>query len=129
MDDETSARTRLEKENSELQSQLQELQEDLDSEKDSRNKAEKARRILNDELEHLRDSLEQSETSTATQQDIRTQREQELAQLKKTLDEEIAAHESSIISLKNKHSKTMAELDQQLESLKKVNMKKKIFGR
>lgn len=115
-----SARAKLEKENNELQMQIQELQDDLDSEKQARSKAEKARRMLNDELEHLRDSLEQSESSTAAQQEIRTQREHELAQLKKTLDEETAAHESSLTSMKNKHSKVVEELHQQLDSMKKV---------
>ena len=120
VEEEMSARARSEKENSLLQGQLQELQDDLDSEKDSRARVEKARKTLNDELEHLRDSLEQSESFTAAQQEIRTQREQELLQLKKTLDEEIAAHQASVASMKTKHSMLVKELDQQLESLKKV---------
>jgi len=122
VEEEMSARARIEKENSLLQAQIQELQDDLESERDSRTRVEKARKILNDELEHLRDSLEQSESSTAAQQDIRTQREQEVMQLKKTLDEETAAHEGSMASMKTKHSMLVKELDQKLESLKKVSL-------
>ena len=115
-----SARAKVDKDNSELQAQIQELQDDFDSEKEARAKAEKARRMLNDELEHLRDSLEQSESSTAAQQEIRTQREHELAQLKKTLDEETTSHEVSLASMRSKHSKAVEDFHKQLESLKKV---------
>ena len=83
-------------------------------------KAEKQKRQLNDELENLRDSLEESESSTAAQHEIRAQRENEVAQLKKTLDEEVAAHEAAVASMRSKHTKAVEDLNEQLESLKKV---------
>ena len=54
------------------------------------------------------------------QQEIRAQRENELAALKKTLDAETAAHEEAIAVMRSKHSKAMEELNEQLESAKKV---------
>ena len=48
MEEETAARVKLEKENRELQSLLQETQDDLESEKEARTKAEKMKRQLND---------------------------------------------------------------------------------
>ena len=68
----------------------------------------------------MRDSLEESESSTAAQQEIRTQRENELAQLKKTLDTETVGHESSLTSMRQKHSKAIEDLNDQLEAAKKV---------
>jgi len=119
-EDEAAARAKLEKENRELHGQLQELQDDLDSEKEHRMKVDKQRRQLQDDLEQLRDSLEESESSTAAQQEIRAKRENELAHLKRTLDEETAAHESALSAMKSKHSKVAEDLNEQLESLKKV---------
>ena len=54
------------------------------------------------------------------QQEIRTQRENELAALKKTLEDEMGAHEEAIAGMRSKHSKAVEELNDQLESAKKV---------
>ena len=119
-EEEAAARAKLEKENRDLHSQLQEMQDDLESEKEVRMKVDKQRRVLNDELESLRDMLEESESSTAAQQEIRTQRENELALLKRTLEEETAGHEAAITSLRQKHAKSIDDLNEQLEAAKKV---------
>lgn len=55
----------------ELQAQLSELQEDLDSEKLARNKAEKLKRDLSEELEALKTELEDTLDTTAAQQELR----------------------------------------------------------
>lgn len=55
----------------ELQAQLAELQEDLESEKQARNKAEKLKRDLSEELEALKTELEDTLDTTAAQQELR----------------------------------------------------------
>lgn len=60
----------------ELESQLTELQEDLEAEKVARAKAEKQKRDLNEELEALKNELLDSLDSTAAQQELRAKREQ-----------------------------------------------------
>lgn len=55
----------------ELQAQLAELQEDLESEKMCRNKAEKLKRDLSEELEALKTELEDTLDTTAAQQELR----------------------------------------------------------
>lgn len=55
----------------ELQAQVSELQEDLESEKLSRNKAEKLKRDLSEELEALKTELEDTLDTTAAQQELR----------------------------------------------------------
>lgn len=55
----------------ELQAQIAELQEDLESEKASRNKAEKQKRDLSEELEALKTELEDTLDTTAAQQELR----------------------------------------------------------
>ncbi len=71
-------------------------------------------------MEQLRDSLEESESSTAAQQEIRTQRENELAHFKKTLEEETSNHETTVASMRQKYSKAIEDLNEQLESARKV---------
>lgn len=119
-EEEASARAKLEKENRELQSQLQEIQDDLESEKEARAKVEKQKRMLNDELENLRDVVEETESQTVAQKEIRSQRENELAQFKKTLEEETAGHEAAVTALRSKHAKAMDDLNEQLEAARKV---------
>ena len=55
----------------ELQAQMSELQEDLETEKASRSKAEKLKRDLGEELEALKTELEDTLDTTATQQELR----------------------------------------------------------
>lgn len=55
----------------ELESQITELQEDLESERAFRNKAEKQKRDLGEELEALKTELEDTLDSTAAQQELR----------------------------------------------------------
>lgn len=70
-EDEVSQKNNALKHVRELQAQLSELQEDLESEKISRNKAEKLKRDLSEELEALKTELEDTLDTTAAQQELR----------------------------------------------------------
>lgn len=59
-------------------------------------------------------------SSTAAQQEIRAQRENELAQFKRTLEEETANHEATVAAMRQKHSKAIEDLNDQLEAARKV---------
>ena len=72
-------------------------------------------------MESLRVMLEESEGSAATQQEIRGQRETELLAMKQTLEEEAASHESAISAMRHKYSKQIEELNEQLDSARKVS--------
>ena len=74
------------------------------------------------ELEKLHDMLEETASTTATQQEIRAKRESELAALKNTLQEEMASSEASHTSMRQKHVRAMEELNEQLDTLKKVSI-------
>uniref|UniRef100_H3A9S4 Myosin heavy chain 10 n=1 Tax=Latimeria chalumnae TaxID=7897 RepID=H3A9S4_LATCH len=67
----------------ELQAQITELQEDLESEKASRNKAEKQKRDLSEELEALKTELEDTLDTTAAQQELRARPERDCSQLQR----------------------------------------------
>ncbi|KFO69280.1 Myosin-10, partial [Cuculus canorus] len=114
----------------ELQAQIAELQEDLESEKASRNKAEKQKRDLSEELEALKTELEDTLDTTAAQQELRTKREQEVAELKKAIEEETKNHEAQIQEIRQRHATALEELSEQLEQAKrfKANLEKNKQG-
>ena len=68
VDEEIATKNQLQKSVREIESQLSELQEDLESEKNMRGKAEKQKRDLNEELEMLKNELLDSLDTTAAQQ-------------------------------------------------------------
>ncbi|KAG7491621.1 hypothetical protein MATL_G00005590 [Megalops atlanticus] len=125
-DEEVAQKNNALKQVRELQAQLAELQEDLESEKAARNKAEKLKRDLSEELEALKTELEDTLDTTAAQQELRTKREQEVAELKKAIDEETKNHESQIQEMRQRHSTALEELSEQLEQAKrfKSNLEK-----
>lgn len=71
VEEEAAQKNNLLKQLREIQSQISELQEDLESEKAARAKAEKQRRDLGEELEALKSELEDTLDSTAAQQELR----------------------------------------------------------
>merc|ERR1712077_175885 len=104
----------------ELEAQMNELGEDLETEKEARLKAEKGKRDLNEELEALKNELLDNIDSTAAQQELRIAREKELATLKKSLEDETINHESQITDMRHKHSSESAELNNQLDQVKRL---------
>ena len=66
-------------------------------------------------------TLEESEGSAAAQQEIRGQRETELKAMKQTLEEEAASHESAVSAMRQKYSKQIEELNEQLDGARKVS--------
>ncbi|XP_061767733.1 myosin-10 isoform X1 [Nerophis ophidion] len=125
-DEETAHKNNALKQIRELQAQLAELHEDLESEKICRSKAEKLKRDLSEELEALKTELEDTLDTTAAQQELRTKREQEVAELKKAIEEESKNHEAQIQDMRQRHSTTVEELSEQLEQAKrfKANLEK-----
>uniref|UniRef100_A0A7N6BAF6 Myosin, heavy chain 10, non-muscle n=1 Tax=Anabas testudineus TaxID=64144 RepID=A0A7N6BAF6_ANATE len=125
-EDEISHKNNALKQVRELQAQLSELQEDLESEKQARNKAEKLKRDLSEELEALKTELEDTLDTTAAQQELRTKREQEVAELKKAIEEETKNHEAQIQEMRQRHGTVLEELSEQLEQAKrfKANLEK-----
>lgn len=68
VDEEGAVKALAQKALRELESQLTELQEDLEAEKAARSKAERQKRDLNEELEALKNELLDSLDTTAAQQ-------------------------------------------------------------
>ncbi|XP_015260034.1 PREDICTED: myosin-10-like [Cyprinodon variegatus] len=125
-DEEAAQKNNALKQVRELQAQLAELQEDLESERICRSKAEKLKRDLSEELEALKTELEDTLDTTAAQQELRSKREQEVAELKKAIEEESKNHEAQIQDMRQRHAQVLEELSDQLEQARrfKANLEK-----
>jgi len=117
IEDEGTLGSKYAKQIKELQSRLEELDEELAIERANRSKAEKSRAILKKDLEDLGSRLEEAGANTATQVELNKKREGELARLKGELEEHNIAHEGTLAALRMKHNNTMAELGEQIDNL------------
>merc|ERR1711923_173618 len=123
IEDEGTLGSKYSKQIKELQSRLDELDEDLAVERANRAKAEKSRSVLKKDLEELGAKLEEAGANTATQVELNKKREGELARLKGELEELNISHEGTLAALRMKHNNTMAELGEQIDSLNANKMK------
>merc|ERR1719447_1378803 len=117
IEDEGTLGSKYSKQIKELQSRLDELDEDLAVERANRAKAEKSRSVLKKDLEELGSRLEQAGSNTATQVELNKKREGELARLKAELEELNISHEGTLAALRMKHNNTMSDLGEQIDNL------------
>jgi myosin heavy chain 6/7 len=123
IEDEATLGSKYSKQTKELQSRLEELDEELSIERGNRAKAEKSRAMLKKDLEDLGSRLEEAGANTATQVELNKKREGELARLKGELEELNIAHEGTLAALRMKHNNTMAELGEQIDGINGNKMK------
>ncbi len=120
-EEEVAHKTTFQKNMRELEGQLQELQEDLETEKEARNKAEKQKRDLSEELEALKSELEDSLETSVAVQELRNKRELEVVSLKKQLEEEGKHKENQIQEIRAKHAAAQEQLNEQIDTAKRVS--------
>merc|ERR1739844_305240 len=87
IDDEGTLGSKYGRQVKELQSRLEELDEELTVERQNRAKAEKNRSTLSRDIGDLAEKLEDAGNNTATQIELNKKREAELSKLKAELDE------------------------------------------
>ncbi len=123
IEDEQTLAGKYSKQIKELQSRLEELDEELSIERQNRAKAEKNRAILSRDIEELGSRLEDAGNNTSTQIELNKKREAELSKLKAELEESNIAHEGTLAALRQKHNNNMSELGEQIDSLNKMKAK------
>merc|ERR1711937_1087986 len=117
IEDEASLGSKYTKQIKELQSGLEELDEELSIERGNRAKAEKSRSMLKKDIEDISSRLEEAGSNTATQVELNKKREAELARLKGELEELNIAHEGTLAALRMKHNNSMGELGEQIDNM------------
>jgi len=123
IDDEQTLGSKYNRQVKELQSRLEELDEELVVERQNRAKAEKNRSTLSRDIGDLAEKLEDAGNNTATQIELNKKREAELAKLKAELDESNIAHEGTLAALRQKHNNNMSEMGEQIDGLNKMKAK------
>merc|ERR1739848_841808 len=123
IEDEQTLGSKYSRQIKELQSRLEEVDEELAVERQNRAKAEKNRSLLSRDIEDLGQRLEDAGNNTATQIELNKKREAELAKLKGELEESNIAHEGTLAALRQKHNNNMAELGEQIDGLNKMKAK------
>merc|ERR1711935_941484 len=126
IEDEQTLASKYSKQIKELQSRLEELDEELCIERQNRAKAEKNGATLSRDIEDLAEKLEDAGNNTATQIELNKKRESELAKLKSELEESNIAHEGTLAALRQKHNNNMSEMGEQIDSLNKMKAKSEL---
>merc|ERR1719493_29219 len=107
----------------ELQSRIEELDEELHIERQNRAKAEKNRTTLSRDIQDLGGRLEEAGSNTSTQIELNKKREAELLKLKGELEEANISHEGTLAAMRSKHNNTMSDLGENIDSLNKNKAK------
>merc|ERR1719211_55981 len=123
IEDEQTLGNKYSKQVKELQSRVDELDEEICIERGQRAKAEKNRSVLSRDMEDIGTRLEQAGSNTSTQSELNKKREAELAKLKSDLEESNIAHEGTLAALRQKHNNGMSELGEQIDSINKNKAK------
>jgi len=123
IEDEGTLGNKYNKQVKELQSRIEELDEELFIERQARAKAEKNRSVLSRDIQDLGSRLEEAGSNTTTQIELNKKREAELLKLKSELEEANIAHEGTLAALRQKHNNTMSEMGEQIDSLNKNKAK------
>merc|ERR1719492_652282 len=119
IEDEQTLGGKYSKQIKELQTRIDELDEEIVVERNNRAKAEKNRSLLSRDLEDLGTRLAEVGSNTSTQIELNKKREAELVKLKADLDEANIAHEGTLAALRQKHNNSMAELGNQIDGINK----------
>jgi len=123
IEDEQTLGNKYSKQVKELQSRIDELDEEIVVERNNRAKAEKNRSLQSRDLEDLGNRLAEAGSNTSTQIELNKKREAELSKLKADLEEANIAHEGTLAALRQKHNNSMSDLGEQIDSIAKNKSK------
>merc|ERR1719320_1989862 len=123
IEDEQTLGGKYSKQIKELQTRIEELDEELSIERQNRNKAEKNRATLSRDIEDLGEKLEDAGNNTATQIELNKKRETELFKLKTDMEESNIAFEGTLSSTRSKHNNVIAEMGASIDELNKSKAK------
>merc|ERR1711963_718158 len=102
---------------------VEEMEEELEAERQARSKAEKQRSDLAKEFEQLGDRLDEAGGATLAQIELNKKRENEIDKLRKDCEEANIQQEAMMMSLKKKHQDAIQEMTEQIDQLSKMKSK------
>merc|ERR1711963_1196459 len=123
LEDEQSIVAKLMKAIKEHQGRVEEMEEELEAERQARSKAEKQRSDLAKEFEQLGDRLDEAGGATLAQIVLNKKRENEIDKLRKDCEEANIQQEAMMMSSKKKHQDAIQEMTEQIDQLSKMKSK------
>merc|ERR1719340_70184 len=123
LEDEQNLVSKVQKSIKDVQSRVEESEEELEAERQARAKAERQRSDLARELESLGERLNEAGGATHAQVELNKKRENEIGKLRKDLEEANIQHETTLIGLKKKHQDAVSEMSEQIDTLSKMKAK------
>merc|ERR1711892_1101776 len=107
----------------ELQSRIDELDDELAIERQSRAKAEKGRTTLLRDLTDINSRMEDAGLNTTTQIELNKKKTAQLVDLKQELEEANIGFEGTLAALRSKHNNNISDLSEQIDGLNKSKAK------
>merc|ERR1719186_662542 len=107
----------------EYQGRVEEMEEELEAERQARSKAERQRSDLAREIEQLGERLMEAGGATNAQIELNKKREAEVGKLRKDIEETNIQQESILSNLKRKHQDAIQEMTEQIDQLQKMKSK------
>lgn len=123
IEDEQALTVQPQKKIKELQARIEELEEELKFDRASRAKMEKQRGDVARELEELSERLEEAGGATSAQIEMNKKPESDILKIQRDLEETMLHHEATAAALRKKHSDSVAELGEQINSLQRIKQK------
>ena len=123
IEDEKSIGCKYVKQQKELNSRLDEIDEELTDERGQRTRADQAKLALSRDIEDLSSKLEDAGNKTSIQMEMSKRREEELSKLKAQLEENSINHEALLSGLRQKHNNTMSEMKDNIDLMHKMKNK------
>jgi len=107
----------------ELQSRIEELEDEIKHESQARAKAENSKKKLQREIEEIGERLDEAGGATAAQIELNKKREAELSKLRRDVEESNIQHDAAVAALRKKHNDAVAEMSEQTDHLTKMKQK------
>merc|ERR1719312_1864180 len=107
----------------EAQARIEELEEEVEAERQARTKAERQRSDLSRTLDGMTDRLSEASDTTNAQVELNKKREAEVAKLRKDIEECKIQFEAVTCGLVKKQQDSVAEMSEQIEQLQKMKAK------
>merc|ERR1712210_368054 len=123
LDDEQNLVAKAQKGIKEIQGRVEAMEEELEAERQARTKAERQRSDLAREIDSLGERLDEASGATTAQVELNKKRDAEVNKLRKDVEEANIQQESILGNLKRKQGDAIAEMSEQIDALGKMKSK------
>merc|ERR1711874_211800 len=122
-EDEQVDACRVSKNIKELQSKIEQMEDEYKHETESRKKSENSRLKLEHDYNEMMDRLDEAGSATAAQNELFKKREAEASKLRRDIETDNIQHDAAVAAFRKKHNDAVAEMSEQIDHLTKMKQK------